>query len=378
MTVPLLDLAGQYRRLQGEIDAAMRAVLERGSYIMGPEVGQFEEEMAQYLGVRHAIGVGSGSDALLLSLQALGIGPGDEVIVPAFTFFATAGAVTRLGATPVFVDIEREAFHLDLDMVEDLLRARPKVKALIPVHLFGRPCDMPRLMEMAVRFGVWVVEDACQAIGATLSVDGRPRMAGTIGDTGCFSFFPSKNLGCFGDGGMVVTNDDRLADRIRLLRVHGARPKYHHLLVGCNSRLDTLQAAVLRVKLRHLPEWNAGRVQVAGWYREEFARRELAGAVRIPDVVPGHVFHQYVIAARERDALAAHLAAEGIGTAVYYPEPLHLQECFAFLGYAPGSLPGAEAACAEVLALPIDPALAREQVEQVVGRIAAFYRREGR
>ncbi|MDH7498414.1 MAG: DegT/DnrJ/EryC1/StrS family aminotransferase, partial [Syntrophomonadaceae bacterium] len=305
MTVPLLDLAGQYRRLQGEIDAAMRAVLERGSYIMGPEVGQFEEEMAQYLGVRHAIGVGSGSDALLLSLQALGIGPGDEVIVPAFTFFATAGAVTRLGATPVFVDIEREAFHLDLDMVEDLLRARPKVKALIPVHLFGRPCDMPRLMEMAVRFGVWVVEDACQAIGATLSVDGRPRMAGTIGDTGCFSFFPSKNLGCFGDGGMVVTNDDRLADRIRLLRVHGARPKYHHLLVGCNSRLDTLQAAVLRVKLRHLPEWNAGRVQVAGWYREEFARRELAGAVRIPDVVPGHVFHQYVIAARERDALAA-------------------------------------------------------------------------
>jgi len=372
MKVPMLDLPRQYQRLKDEIDAAIQGVLSRGSYIMGPEVKEFETNMARFLGIKHAIGVASGSDALVLSLHALGIGAGDKVIVPTFTFFATAGAVSRLGAQPIFVDIDSVSYNLDLNQVEAILNKETGVKAVIPVHLFGLPCDMERLMELASLYKLKVVEDACQAIAAELPYQGENKKAGTIGHTGCFSFFPSKNLGCFGDGGMVVTNDDELAEKIRVLRVHGSKPKYYHKVTGYNSRLDTLQAAVLNVKLKYLDEWTQKRRQVAGAYNEEFQAAGLQDSVVCPQVAGGHVFHQYVIQVDKRDELAAYLKDRGIATAVYYPLPLHLQECYKNLGYQEGDLPAAEKLCQKVLALPIDPELSREQIKHIVKTIREF------
>jgi dTDP-4-amino-4,6-dideoxygalactose transaminase len=367
--VPLLDLTQQHRSLEADLQAAIGAVLQAGQFIMGPNVKALEAELAAYTGVGHAMGVANGSDALHLALQAAGVGPGDEVICPAFTFFATAGAVARAGATPVFADIDPATYTVS---PEDMApRITPGTKALIPVHLYGHPADMGAIMRLAADHGLTVIEDTAQAIGAAL--DGR--RAASIGHFGTYSFFPSKNLGAYGDGGMVTTNDPGLAETVRLLRVHGASPRYYHRLPGYNSRLDELQAAILRVKLPHLDNWNAARRLAAERYRQLFAAAGLGDRVVVPAEAAGcrHVYHQYTIRAEQRDALQAHLESSGIGTAVYYPLPLHLQPVFQGLGYQPGDLPATEQACAEVLSLPVFPELTAEQQEYVVDKIREFY-----
>jgi dTDP-4-amino-4,6-dideoxygalactose transaminase len=385
MKIPMLDLISQYNSIKQDIDKAITDVLNSGAYIMGYQVRQFEEHMEEFLGVKHAIGVASGSDALLLSLHALGIGMGDKVIVPTFTFFATASAVTRMGAIPIFVDIDPETYNLDLDQVRDLLKHDKDIEAIIPVHLFGLPVDMNRLMELAKEYDLRVIEDACQAINANIEINTEMsvdhpdhkelmsvKKAGTIGNTGCFSFFPSKNLGGFGDGGMIVTNDDQLAEKLRILRVHGSQPKYHHSVVGYNSRLDTIQAAILDVKLNYLNEWTDKRRNVATHYNGAFQTSGVEGKVKWPQLSPGHVFHQYVIESDSRDQLAEHLKAKGIASSIYYPIPLHLQQCFAKFGYKSGQQPNAEKACKKVLALPIDPELTESEVEYIVRIIKDF------
>jgi dTDP-4-amino-4,6-dideoxygalactose transaminase len=372
MKVPLLDLTAQYKSIQSEVRAAIDRVCESQVFILGPEVTAFERDIASFCGVEHAIGVSSGTDALLVALMAAGVGRGDEVITTPFTFFATAGVIARLGARPVFVDIERESFNLDPDGIED--KISPRTKAIVPVHLFGRCADMDAIVEVARRHGLAVIEDAAQAIGAK---DHQGRLAGTRGDIGCFSFFPSKNLGAFGDAGMVVTQDAKLAESLRVLRVHGGKPKYFHSRIGGNFRLDALQGAVLRVKLRYLPLWTAGRRLNADRYRELFARARLSHAVVVPQDVPGHIYNQFVIRCGERNAVQAFLREQGVETEIYYPVPLHVQECFAPLGYRRGQFPHAEAAAGEVLALPIYPELTAEQQDYVVDRIAEFGRRQG-
>jgi len=370
--VPILDLIRQYRSLKEEIDVAIRRVLRSGRFILGEEVEAFEREIAGYLGVKHAIGVASGTDALLLSLKALGIGPGDKVIVPSFTFFATAGAVVNVGAEPVFVDIEPRTYNLDPGHLRELLRdgrLAEGVRAIIPVHLYGQMAEIDEITEIAKEHELYVIEDAAQAIGAEY----KGRKAGTIGHLGIFSFFPTKNLGAYGDGGLVVTNDDELADKVRLLRVHGARPKYYHWLVGTNSRLDALQAAILRVKLEHLDGWTRARRAIAGMYDEQLQGLEgLDPPYRAPDRT--HIFHQYTIrvAGSGRDALQRHLEGQGIATAVYYPLPLHLQECFRHLGYDEGELPESERASREVLSLPMFPELTPEEVQYVTAQVRAW------
>jgi dTDP-4-amino-4,6-dideoxygalactose transaminase len=362
--VPLLDLKAQYASIRDEVRAAIDRVCDSQQFILGPEVEALEREVAAFCGVGHAVGVSSGTDALLVALMALGVGAGDEVITPAYSFFATAGAVARLGARPVFVDIEPGTFNLDAAQVKGKVTAR--TKAVLPVHLFGRCAEMDPLLGL----GVPVVEDAAQAIGAR---DGKGRRAGATGRVGCFSFFPTKNLGGFGDGGMVVTDDGELAERLRVLRVHGSKPKYYHRVVGGNFRLDALQAAVLRVKLKHLPRWSEGRRANAERYRRLFAEEGLTTDVRLPGDVPGHIYNQFVVRARQRDRLRAHLEKEGIGTEVYYPVPLHLQECFAPLGHRKGDFPQSEAAAADSLALPIYPELAESQQRHVVSAVGAFF-----
>jgi dTDP-4-amino-4,6-dideoxygalactose transaminase len=366
--VPLLDLKGQYRSIRAEIDAAVARVIESQHFIMGPEVTALEAEVAAYAGAAHGVGMSSGTDALLAALMALEVGPGDEVIVPAYTFFATAGVVSRLGATPVFIDIDPVSFNVSADGIERALT--PRTRAAIPVHLYGRVCDMQPIMELARDRRFAVIEDAAQAIGATTAAGAG---AGSIGDMGCFSFFPSKNLGGFGDGGMVVTQDGELAERLRLLRTHGMAPKYYHAVVGGNFRLDALQAAVLRVKLPHLDGWAAARQRNAQRYRALFAAAGLDRVVTLPEDVPGHVYNQFVIRVPRRDELQAHLRGRGVGTEIYYPVPLHLQACFGGLGYGPGSLPVAEAAARETLALPIFPELEDAQLEHVVSAASEFY-----
>ncbi len=378
----MLDLVNQYQQINDEINAAMHKVLTSGLYVNGPAVRQFEVNIEEFLGAKHAIGVASGSDALLLSLHALGIGKGDKVIVPTFTFFATAGAVSRLGGVPVFVDIDRKTYNMDLAQVESILeKDRDKeIKAIIPVHLFGLPVDMKRVMDLADKYGIFVVEDACQAINANIYFNDDSNLhtgtgtkkAGTIGDAGCFSFFPSKNLGCFGDGGMIVSNHDELAENISILRVHGSKPKYYHSVVGYNSRLDTIQAAVLNVKLKYLQEWTEKRRNVAAIYNKAFQAAKLMDKVKCPEIEDGHVFHQYVIEVEKRNDLTAYLNEKGIGNAIYYPVPLHLQECFKELRYQKGELPKAENACQRVLALPIDPELSENSIEYIVDNIKQF------
>ena len=371
MPVPLLDLEAQYATIQAEIDAALASVVRTQRFILGPAVERFEAEVGEFIGVRHAIGCASGTDALLLSLKALDLEPGDEVVVPAFTFFATAGAVWNAGLRPVFADIDPQTFNLTAETVRAALTE--KTRAIVVVHLFGQMADMAEILELAEERGLRVVEDAAQAIGARQRIGGEWRGAGTLGDAGAFSFFPSKNLGGFGDGGLITTNDDALAERIRKLRVHGGRQMYHHEMVGTNSRLDALQAAVLSAKLPHLPRWTNARRAHAAYYDGRLAALE--GRVATPFSAPGreHVYNQYTIRAERRDELKRYLDAHGIGNNIYYPLPLHLQACFAGLGYRRGDLPASEAASLEVLSLPVYPELTEAQRDEVVGRIEEFY-----
>ena len=368
VAVPLLDLAAQHEPLREELLAAIERVISSQRFILGPEVSALEGEIAQRLGVAHAIGCASGSDALLLALMALEIGPGDEVITTPYTFFATASAIVRLGARPVFVDIDPLTYNIDPGAIEAAITKR--TRAIIPVHLFGQCAEMEPILKICARYGLHVIEDAAQAIGA----EDRGRRAGAIGSIGCFSFYPTKNLGGMGDGGMVVTDDEALARRLRMLRAHGAEDKYRHKYVGINSRLDELQAAILRVKLKHLDEWTAKRRRNAERYRELFSEAELLDRIGLPYVREGayHVFNQYVIRVPGgRDAVVAALRNHDVGVEIYYPVPLHLQECFGALRYHEGAFPEAEKAARETLALPIYAELTAEQQAYVVQQIRA-------
>jgi dTDP-4-amino-4,6-dideoxygalactose transaminase len=390
MKVPLLDLTQQYEKIAAEIQAAIGRVCQSQQFILGAEVRQLEQSLARYTGCEHGIGVSSGTDALLLALMALGIGSGDEVITSSFTFFATAGTIARLGARPVFCDIDSHDFNLSPARVEEFIarecdvrgegggrrvihrRTGGRVRAIMPVHLYGQVCEMDALTDIANRLGLHVIEDAAQSIGAQ---DGKGRMAGAIGHIGCFSFFPTKNLGAFGDAGMCTTSDPALAERMRVLRVHGAEPKYHHSLIGGNFRLDEIQAAVLNVKLKSLDRWTGAREAHARQYTERL-KPDAAGRAVVPPVQTRggrHVWNQYVIRVQRRDELRQHLAAASVGTEIYYPIPLHLQQCFAYLGYRPGDLPEAERAAREVLALPVFPELSPAQIDHVTGTIQRFY-----
>jgi dTDP-4-amino-4,6-dideoxygalactose transaminase len=372
-SVPLFDTRRQFDALREQIRAAIDRVAESGRYILGQECEAFEQSLARYCGVRHGVACASGSDALLLALMALGIGPRDEVLLPSYTFFATAGAIWRLGAKPVFVEIDPITFNIDPSRIED--RITPRTKALIPVHLFGQCADMDAINAVAGRHGLAVIEDAAQAIGAEYG----GRRAGALGDLACFSFYPTKNLGCLGDGGALTTDEAHWAERLSLLRGHGMRPRYYHQAVGINSRLDSIQAAVLSAKLPHLDAWTAGRQANARRYAELFADRRLCGPISLPEAAPRrrHVWNQYVVRVPDgrRDALQSHLTQHGIGTEIYYPLPLHQQECFRTLGYRAGCLPESERAAAETLALPIFPELTAAEQERVVDCIAGFFRK---
>ncbi|HWP36080.1 MAG TPA: DegT/DnrJ/EryC1/StrS family aminotransferase [Gemmatimonadales bacterium] len=363
MTVPLLDLRAQFAAIKDDVMPAVLAVIERQQFILGEEVPRLEEAVAQLSATRFGIACASGTDALLLSLRALDLKPGDEVITTPFTFFATAGAIWNAGGRPVFVDIDPATFNLNLSAVEAAIT--PRTRAIIPVHLYGQMAPMEHLVPLAGRHGLAIIEDAAQAIGARRRIDGRWRMAGEMGTTGAFSFFPSKNLGGWGDGGMIVTQDASLAERLRRLRTHGGIKQYHHDEVGTNSRLDTLQAAVLLAKLPHLSAWSAARRAHAACYTSAFAG---LGAVTPPvvDHANEHIFHQYTIRTPRRETLRQRLAERGIGFAVYYPTPLHLQPCFRDLGYRAGAFPEAERAAAEVLSLPIYPELTAEARDRVI------------
>src|SRR5688572_12995219 len=370
LPVPLLELKTQYRSIREEIDAAVARVVEAQQFILGPEVSALEQEVAALCGVAHGVGMSSGTDALLASMMALEIGPGDEVVTTPYSFFATAAGAVRLGARPVFVDIDPTSYNIDAAGVAGALTER--TRAILPVHLYGRMAALDAMLSSAQPRGIAVIEDAAQAIGA---VDELGRRAGSIGALGCLSFFPTKNLGGFGDGGMTVTADAALADRLRMLRVHGMEPKYHHAVIGGNFRLDALQAAVLRVKLRHLDDWTDARRRNAERYRTLFAEADLGEWVTPPEDVAGHSYNQFVIRAADRDGLQQHLAAHGVGTEVYYPVPLHLQPCFADLGYERGDFPEAERAAAQTLAPPIYPELTEEQICHVVAVIVDWYGR---
>ncbi|MFM7183626.1 MAG: DegT/DnrJ/EryC1/StrS family aminotransferase [Planctomycetota bacterium] len=369
--VPLLALDRQYAELRDEIHQAITRVCDSGRFVLGPDVGELEAELAKALDVPHVISCASGSDALLLALMALGIGAGDEVIVPSYTFFATASAVTRLGAVPIFADIEPVTYLVDPRDVERKVSTR--TRAIVPVHLFGRTADMDALRPIASRTGLPLVEDAAQSILSTW----HGRCSGSLGDVGCFSFYPTKNLGGVGDGGFLTTTRDDVARSLKLLRVHGMEPRYYHEVIGINSRLDSIQAAVLRVKLPHLEAWTTARQANATRYREIFAEYELGSSIAVPDDEPRgrHVWNQFVIRilGSDRDALRAHLAKRGVGTEIYYPVPLHLQKCFAHLGWATGDLPETERAAEQTLALPIFPELQAAEQRTVVARIAEFF-----
>lgn len=369
MQVPLLDLKAQFHSIKAEVMAVVEQVCEEQGFVLGPRVAELEQALARYTGAAHAVGVASGSDALLLSLMAAGVGRGDEVVTVPFTFFATAGAVSRLGAKPVFVDIQPDTFNLDPAQLERAIT--PRTKAIIPVHLFGQCAEMETINTLARRKRVMVIEDACQTIGAAR----HGVKAGVLGDTACFSFFPSKNLGAFGDGGLITTNDAKLHDALAMLRVHGSRTRYVHEAVGINSRLDALQAAVLKVKLGHLDRWAEGRRRNAARYDDLLGQAGLQEQVTLPVTQSGnhHVFNQYTIRARRRDDLRNFLKDRQIGTEIYYPIPMHLQECYRDLGHRKGDFPVSERAAEEVLSLPIFPELTGEQLAYVVEQIRAFY-----
>jgi dTDP-4-amino-4,6-dideoxygalactose transaminase len=371
MNVPMLDLVAQYDAIKDEVLPAMMKVIETQQFIMGQQVPQLEAEIARLSHAKHGIGCASGTDALLLPLKALNLKPGDEVITTPFTFFATAGTIHNAGGTPVFVDIQADTFNIDPAAVKRAVT--PRTRAIMPVHLYGQMADMLELMSIAKARGLKLIEDAAQAIGARRKIDGEWRMAGELGWVTGYSFFPSKNLGAWGDGGMMVTSDDAAAERLKKLRLHGGAKQYHHDEVGTNSRLDSLQAAILLAKLPHLSQWSAARRAHAAYYSQA-----LAGVpqVKTPVVDPAneHIFHQYTLRAERRDELLAHLKKEGIGHAVYYPVPLHRQPCFAYLGYKEGSLPQAERAAREAISLPIYSELTRSQLDRVIDAIRGFYR----
>jgi dTDP-4-amino-4,6-dideoxygalactose transaminase len=366
--VPLIDLVAQHETIADEVTAAVAEVFANQAFILGETVAQFEQEVARYCDARHAVGCASGTDALLLTLMALDIRPGDEVITSPFTFFATASTIHRAGATPVFVDIEPDGYNLDPEKIEAAIT--PRTRAIMPVHLFGQCAEMDPIWRVAVQYDLAVIEDACQAIGA----DYRGRRAGVLGTAASFSFFPTKNLGGAGDGGMITTDDAELAARLRRLRVHGDVGRYEHVEVGLNSRLDALQAAILRVKLRHLDDWSQARRENAARYEDLFRRHGLTGQFVAPQVLPdrGHVFNQYVlrVPGGRRDAVLASLREQQIGAAVYYPKSLHQQTCFQYLGYREGDFPESERACREVLALPVYAELTDAQQETVVRGLA--------
>ena len=354
--IPLMDMVAQYRSIKDEIDQAISGVLEKGQFILGPNVAALEKEIADYIGVSHGVGVASGTDALILAMRALNIGPGDEVIVPAYTFFATAEAVLLVGATPVLVDIEPGTYMMNLGQIAG--RITERTKAIIPVHLYGHPVDMTSLMELARKHNLKVIEDNAQAFGA----EHQGRKTGSFGDVACLSFFPSKNLGGCGDGGMVVTNDAGVAERVRMLRTHGWKKKYFPEVVGYNSRLDELQAAILRVKLRHVDKWNERRRELADQYRER-----LADSVTVPVESDGarHVYHLFIIEVQDRDRFQQLLKEQGIPTAVYYPQPLHLNEPLKYLGYKLGDFPVSESASERTVSIPFYPEISQEQLDRV-------------
>ncbi len=368
--ISMLDLKAQYATIKPQIDAAILRVVESQYFILGPEVEALEREAAAYCQVKHCVGMSSGSDALIVALMALDVGPGDEIITTPYTFFATVGAIARLGAKAVFVDIDPATFNIDPAQLEAKITAR--TKAIIPVHLFGQCADMDPIQQIAERYGLAVIEDAAQAIGAEY----RGRRAGSMGTFGCYSFFPSKNLGACGDGGALVTNDDALADKARLLRGHGSHPKYYHKILGGNFRLDAIHAAVLRVKLPYLDSWSQGRQQVAEHYTQMLAGCK--GVVTPPIVQSRHIFNQFVIRCADRDGLREHLKKEQITTETYYPLPMHLQECFRDLGYKVGDFPESEKAALETLALPMYPELAAAQRTRVAQAIVRFYAAAGK
>jgi dTDP-4-amino-4,6-dideoxygalactose transaminase len=364
MNVPLLDLKRQYRTIKDEIDPAIADVVESQIFRLGPKVTALEEEIAEYCGTRHAVGVASGTDAILLALMAVGVGRDDEVVTTPYTFFATAGAVTRVGAVPVFVDIDPATYNIDPRRIEAAITDR--TKAVLPVHLYGQCADMDPILEVAAARGIPVIEDAAQAIGAEY----KGRRAGSMGAAGCFSFFPSKNLGAFGDGGMITTDSDEMAELLISLREHGQTEAYHHWTIGTNSRLDALQAAVLSVKLRHLDSWSDGRCANAEYYDKRFAGTSVVAPRR--EKWNRHIYNQYIIRVPDRDALLTHLRETGIGCAIYYPLPLHIQECFRTLGYSEGDCPEAERAARETLSIPVFSLLTEEERAYVADTLLAF------
>ncbi|HEU0296192.1 MAG TPA: DegT/DnrJ/EryC1/StrS family aminotransferase [Anaerolineales bacterium] len=366
--IPLVDLVAQYHTIQAEIDAAVREVLEKGHFILGPQVTAFEQEIAEYLNVRHAVGVASGTDALVIALRAIGVGPGDEVIVPAYTFFATAGAVMLVGAKPVFVDIYPDTYCLDVQQVAE--RITPKTKAIIPVHLYGHPADMAPLLDIAHMRGLKVIEDNAQAFGAEY----RGRKTGSLGDIGCLSFFPTKNLGGYGDGGMVVTNEDEFAARLRMLRAHGWKKKYFPEMLGYNSRLDELQAAILRVKLRHVDAWNDQRRAIAQRYTERLSAMGIVTPQE--DQQARHVYHLYTVRFAERDRVQSALKNIGVASDVYYPRPPHLADPCRPFGYRPGDFPVAEQASRETLSIPLYPEMTDKQVSLVLEAVQKVQEKE--
>ncbi|MGA1135099.1 MAG: DegT/DnrJ/EryC1/StrS family aminotransferase [bacterium] len=385
MQVPLLDLRPQHEGLRDEIIAAVTNVIDSTRYIMGPELERFEEAVAEYSGCKYALGVSSGTDALLLALMSLNIGPGDKVLVPDFSFFATAGVVSRLNAEPVFLEIDPTTFNLCPKHLEEKLESYTEeelaqVKAVIPVHLFGQCADMQAILGVAQQFGIAVVEDAAQAIGAEYRLNGEARRAGAMSDVGCMSFFPSKNLGGVGDGGMVTTNDTELHHQLHIKRVHGAEPKYYHKVIGGNFRMDPIQACVLRIKLQRLEAWHEQRRQNAVQYNQLLGEAQLeevvcpAAVYQDDNLLNHHIYNQYTVRVQRREDLRKFLQERGVATEIYYPVPFHRQECFADLGYRPGSLPESDRAAREVLALPIYPGLTTEMQEYVVENLVEFYR----
>jgi dTDP-4-amino-4,6-dideoxygalactose transaminase len=368
--IPLLDLKAQHRQIRDEVLAEVTRVIDSQMFIMGPDVQKLEQEIAAYSSTKFAVGCASGSDALFLALLGLNIQHGDEVLTTPYTFFATAGAIHRAGAVPVFVDVEAATFNMDMNQVAGVLARHPKIKAIIPIHLFGGCADMDPLMALAGERGIPVIEDAAQSIGSEY----KGRRAGSIGDIGCFSFFPSKNLGGYGDGGMLTTNDPALRERLAALRVHGSKKKYYHDWVGVNSRLDALQAAVLSVKFRHLDSWTEGRQRNAALYRKVLAEMSIPVTPPVPaPYQTRHIYNQFSILCQRRDQLQAYLKENGIGTEVYYPLPLHLQVCFSSLGYKAGDFPVSERLAKESLALPVHSELSNDDVEQVCRALRAFY-----
>jgi len=388
MDIPMLDLKAQYESIKDEVNQKVLDTLSSQRFILGPEVEALEQELAEYSGTEFACGVSSGSDALIIALMTLGIGQGDSVVTTPFTFFATAGAIVRVGATPVFCDIQEETFNIDPDSLREVLHSRfrdgdQNLKAVIPIHLYGQCVDMTGILELAEKYNLYVVEDAAQAVGAEYPAKEGVKRACAMGHLGILSFFPSKNLGGFGDGGMVLTSDEELGRRLKLLRTHGSKNKYFYDTIGGNFRLDALQAAILRVKLKHLNGWHEARMQNALYYDQKFIESGLVenGSVKIPATVYTdsnvrnyHIYNQYVIRANKRNELQEFLKSKGVPTAIYYPLPLHLQECFSNLGYKKGDFPVSEKAADEVLALPIYPELSRDQQDYIVSTVQEFYR----